>query len=383
MFVPINSAGNKSSWTLFAALVVVVIFLCIETNAAFAYDYAEGPLGTTQIHQAWVRIPIYFVTDRKLDENANGLKFTNVRNENTLSYGVEYLPVPASKSACQSLDDLRSIGWYKMLGNLEFGPSSLFIPDDLSKFKTTTLSKTELIQQVKQQVDSCAQHEIILLLHGCCVNHTDTVKRAGNLAIQFRRPILVYDWCALPPIGQYVRNEALYEQAKDNFFDFMDALDGTIHHNSVIMVGHSMGARFLDDYLQKMADLKRVAGDEQFNDVFWAQADVDAESFIHHQPKIAKTWQHCHISTSNKDTALQMSGIPRYPRLSNPGMLLLNNLAKLGRENIVDTSHFKFGPAGHDMPMWLMASMHAGEIGHDDEFFLKRRTGNLFDFIRK
>lgn len=341
--------------------------------------YAEGAKGTKEFHKGFVRIPVFFATDRRLDLTSTHLTYLDERDEEKMSFGVDYAVVPVAEDKIEDLEH-PELGWYKMLGNSDVGgPSSLLIPEQFKKFKTTTMSEDELLTNVKELVDASPKHELIVFVHGCCVGHDDSIKRAANLALWFDAPVLLYDWCAKPPIQFYGQNDALADQANDNFYKFMDQLISTkgVPAESIVLAGHSMGGRLVDNYLQRVSNVPTGTPINQFNDILWIQCDVDATGYSHHQTKLSSAWKRCHITISNKDDALIGSSIWRSPRLGRPNNLE-SELLKCKQQILIDTSAFKFGPTGHDMPIWLISKLHnESDKLPENEHFSTTGSGNL------
>ncbi len=98
-------------------LVFMQLLLPLSSLAAEPFEKRVG----------WVRTPILYCTERMLNLNSSETLYQNAVGEK-LSFGCKYLPVPLPAARAADVDALKVSGHYKMLGNMESGPASLFIP---------------------------------------------------------------------------------------------------------------------------------------------------------------------------------------------------------------------------------------------------------------
>ncbi len=323
----------------------------------------------------WVRTPILYCTERMLNLNSSETVYQNAVGEK-LSFGCKYLPVPLPAARAADVDALKVSGHYKMLGNMDSGPASLFIPPEFEPFKSRTLTEAELFNEALR-LESLSGG-LIVFVHGCCADFESSMQKAGNLAIWTKQPVLMYDWYSPKGLDKYLANEQRYEQAKDGFFAFMDGLEKAVPAENITLIAHSMGNRFLDSYLVRRSEIQQGQDVKAFHATNFVAADVDAQAFANHEKVIARVGGPVKIFVSDKDEALMISGSARYARLGNPGAIL----KKLSSCECADLLDVRAAGTGHDMPFWFIGEVFTDGGLHLPGFKLVKRGPRYFCLAR-
>jgi esterase/lipase superfamily enzyme len=242
------------------------------------------------------------------------------------------------------------------------------------------MSGDEIVAAVRKYMESSGKTEIVIFVHGCCATFDTSMERAARVAAHMQVPVILYDWVSPKGFSRYLENETLLEQTQDGFFDFLAEVETLFPERPITLIGHSMGAQFLDSALTRRFERYSCKGEiPRYKEIIFASADVDALSYIRHAEKVAANGKTTRIYVNNKDDRLDASSFAHggFSRLGAPGNLL-PGLCNTPGQDVIDDTALK---PGHELPFDLVANMHRfGKPGNEGEFDLVPKGKNLFVF---
>lgn len=301
--------------------------------------------------QDWIVCPVFFATTRKPDSKQ---EFTEEPSYDMFRFGVRNVIVPAPTKVALQKDTMDKLGW-KLIHldkPLENGLKPE-IPADC-KVKDQDFTKEEVAAFFDKYQDESGIDKIVFFVHGCCATFQTSLERAAKLESHMKRPLVVFDWASPRGFTKYLQNETLAEQNYDRFYAFMNAVEEKISPHEIILLGHSMGTRILEEGLLRRSERARLRVPyEKFSETIFCQPDSDARYFINHNKEIVSQSERTEIFYNSMDGRLEASGTAHggYPRLGRPGELL-NTLCKFDNQSMIDVTA---AAMGHEIAFWVVS----------------------------
>lgn len=293
--------------------------------------------------------PIFYSTDRTLDPNVPNLSYTSEQlAPDELMYGVKNIVLMNNGGANESAERLQGLGWWNLLDASDPNPPS----------RTTTLNESDFFSQVKTVADAGpADRPVVLYVHGCCSDFNKTTMDGARIASAMAAPVVVYAWAAIPPLTKYKDNEPAQANSAKRFNDFLSKLESQIGASRIVIVGYSMGNRFLQESLKvRYWNHGSNASFPKFRATCFMCADVPVYEFAAQNKSVAWCSNDTYISKNNTDGALTASNIVHglYTRLGAP---LLDFKKIRGAEHVMFYDTQPILPFKHDLPIDLLAQL--------------------------
>jgi len=226
-------------------------------------------------------------------------------------------------------------------------------PDPTKNFLTTSIdhypSSPKFVADLAKSLRNRpkGQREVVLFVHGFNNTFAEGMYRLAQLSndMGLPNPTVHYSWpSAANPLGYgYDRDSMLFAR------DGLENLIKTIRSagaDSVLLVGHSMGALLSMEALRQMAISDRKLMNRSISGVILISPDIDVDVFLRQAERIGPLPQPFVVFTSSKDRALRLSArlSGKHERLGNvqdPSKLAGLELA------LLDITGFSEGPTGH------------------------------------
>lgn len=362
-------------------LVVIIVFCSLICACKLMTDLAPVHEDTSKVRD-WIACPVFFATTRKPDAK---LQFGEEPSYDMFRFGVRNVVVPAPTKISLRKENIDKLGWrlIHLDKPLENGQKP-DVPTDC-KIADRDFSKEELAEFFDKYQDESGIEKIVIFVHGCCATFPTSLERAAKLESHMQRPLVVFDWASPKGFTKYLQNETLAEQNYDRFYNFMNAVEKKIKPHEIILLGHSMGTRIMEEGLLRRAERARLnLPYEKFSETIFCQPDSDARYFINHNDDIASQSEKTEIFYNAMDGRLEASATAHggYPRLGRPGPLL-NMLCKTNNQSMIDITA---AAMGHEIAFWVVSDLSNGidvknqgyEFIEDQKnhFVLKHKSNN-------
>lgn len=371
---------NKKT-VLNALILLGITFLSLSfTACSFLADLAPAKEEVVNV-QDWLVVPIFYATNR-LPADSKQIDFIEKKNDNTFLFGVKNIVVPCPNNLAPKI--IEHMGW--KLIHLDQAVSSHDTPQIPEDQKYKVPDKEFLPDEVVSNFDKyrafTGNGEAALFIHGCCATFKTNMERAAKLTVQMQIPVIVFDWVS--PIGftHYLKNETLVQQTYDDFSIFLDRLAKYLPVNKTILIGHSMGAAFIDEALVRRSQ-RSYQGKAlpKYKTVIFTQPDIDAQSYLNHNHNIIDQAYNTKIFLVLNDPRLKVSAMAHggYERLGKPGPLL-SQLCKLDKQDIIDMTATGIE---HTLPADFIGNMYRTGTIDETSYKLIQKTPHLFTLINK
>lgn len=319
------------------------------------------------------KLPLFFVTDREVKIRQSKSKY---------SFGKQ-LDKPAVVSsddvACSNLtfgieehktrmsDELKAKGGWRNAFELDiFGDR--FEPKGM-KWRTFSgliyghmfgwSERQKFYGQLSGCLSKCPTNEIILFVHGCCVDHKKASRQAINFEKWYRRPVILYDWGTKSK--DYYQSLTAYQKTQKRFEIFVNDLKERFPDAKINVIAYSVGANILKDYCSQT----REDQPKQFESVVILRADTNIGELESSLPDIvARCSNPVQIWASKNDAQIIASRFLRTLKLVPKSIAFIKG-PRAGESlawnkkihqgvQILDISNLNLG---HDIPYKLLSVM--------------------------
>ena len=213
--------------------------------------------------------------------------------------------------------------------------------------KTVRLQNDAFYEQLREQVASSPNREVLVFVHGFNVSFEDAARRTAQMAsdLKLQGAPVFFSWPADKYfLLTYGKDETSVSWAAPHLKEFLLDLVHNTDARAINLVAHSMGNRALTSALREI-DLQLRDEARLFNQVVLAAPDIDADDFRDNiAPAIQRTAKQVTLYASKNDVALSASRLlHRNPRAgdTSQGLVLVPGVIT------IDVSNINGGPWGH------------------------------------
>ena len=356
---------------VFKRVLVLLVMICSTCP--------QGVCSTEQMGDyTFDKLPLFFVTDRevKIREKRNkysygkqldrtGLRASEDEVGVNLTYGIENHKTRIP-SELQNKGNWRGAFELEIFGN-EHEPQGM-------KWRTFSgliyghlypwQGREVFYEKVRNCLAKCPSEEIVLFIHGCCVDHKKASRQAINMQKWYRRPVILYDWGTRDK--DYYHSLTAYPKTEKRFLHFMKDLKERFPNAKISVIAYSVGVNILKDYCLSVEDKK----EKDFENVTILRADTGIGELETHLPAIvAHTRNKVQIWASGNDAQIKASRVLRTLKLLPHSVSFIKgprageSIAwvekKHDRVQILDISKLNLG---HDIPYRLLSLLTRSEL---------------------
>ncbi|WP_254511352.1 alpha/beta hydrolase [Anatilimnocola floriformis] len=224
----------------------------------------------------------------------------------------------------------------------EFNPA-----EHITLRKTVRLHNDAFYEQLREQVASSPNRELLVFVHGFNVSFDDAARRTAQMAndLKLQGAPVFFSWPADKYfLLTYGKDETSVSWSAPHLREFLLDLVHNTDARAINLVAHSMGNRALTTALREI-DLQLRNEARLFNQVVLAAPDIDADDFRDNiAPAIQRTAKQVTLYASAHDRALAASRlIHRNARAgdTSEGLVLVPGVVT------IDVSNIDGGPWGH------------------------------------
>ncbi len=352
-------------------------FVPLLSSCTLLADLAPVKEDNTEVRD-WLVLPVFYATTRKRAKSEN-IEFLEERAEKGLKFGVKNVVVPAPLMREASDKTRNRLGW-KLIhldSALPDGKKPACPPADSCALPDRELSPEEVVAEFEKYRQKSGKTQAVFFVHGCCATFDGSLDRAGKILAHMQMPLVMFDWDSPKGFTKYLQNETLAEQTYDDFFDFLNSLENLLAPSDTILLGHSMGARFLDNALLRRSERARFKLPfKKYSEVIYSQPDSDARSYIRHNQAVAGQAEKTRIYYNTRDGRLDASATAHggYERLGRPGALL-EKLCQVDDQDMIDITSCA---SGHEIPFWVVADFSNGDSVEHAGYLCKENSSHSF-----
>lgn len=351
-------------WRRIKVIALLAIFVCLYVS--LPAEAEPGPVTR-------IAVPVYFATDRQLNQTSTNLDYTDQQEQSdSLSFGVKNMVITENEYGETEADRIGGLGWWHVL-------STNGVQSDPS-VRNTTLTRQELLSKLKEIVDGGpSKRPLVVFVHGCCTSFNPSMENAARLARSLQAPVVSYAWAAIPPTAEkYRENEVRQRNSSKRFTDFLSDLESVVGPDRIVLVGHSMGNRFLHEALRfRYWNHGQNRTYPRFRCTAFAAADVNVDDFASDETAVAFNSEQTWITANDTDRALFLSQLQRgfYGRLGAPHGALRKLINTPGIE-ILEIS--RISRNSHDLPTLILTQViRTAEGGIQARFTLWQQKPHL------
>jgi esterase/lipase superfamily enzyme len=242
------------------AVVLALLVTVFQWQACFAADAAA------QSTPKYIRIPVYFVTDRNRQDKHNKdiVEFGCERKyrgicKHELFTGVAYCRIRNTENKTFN-SCMGDIGWQQTDHNSE-GPDGV----ELTQGDTYPAREDKLFSQLGHTAGVTPDKEMFMFVPGYMSTFESGLRSAARLSYYAERPVLLYSWASKGKFTQYFADEATIEWTQDHFNDILSRVSSLAELNPPVhcrLYAHSMGGRLVlraTPYLKASKGLREVS----------------------------------------------------------------------------------------------------------------------------
>ena len=347
--------------------------------------------------QDYINLPVFFVTDRKVTVEQDKRKYSYGRQidfdgveaegeSSGLTFGIEQFRTQAAQQGGSrswlSAFDLEIFGDRFHRRGMKWRTFSGLVYGELYGW-----SKRDLFyEQLSQTLDRVPEREILIFVHGCCVDHKKAARQAVDIQKWYRRPVVLYDWGTKSK--DYYQSLLSYPKTRSRFKGFIEDLKTRYKDARLTLVAYSVGANILKDYSVE-------AGQEangSFDSVILLRADTNIGELKKALPSIEKlSVNPTQVWVSSNDSQMMASRALRVVTILPRKILSVRgrragetgawknkvDIEGDGKLQVLDISRLGLG---HEIPFRLFPLFAKGPIRAGDlgPFTVERGEGDLF-----
>ena len=361
----------------FLCVLLLLLNTITLSSCKLMSELAPAKEDTTKIHD-WMVVPVYYATTRKRAMSKT-IDFLEVGADKGLMFGVKNMVVPAPTNISVSEETRKKMGW--QLIHLDKALPQGKKPDapdgDKCPVADSEYAAGEIASAFDKYRRDCGAKQAMIFVHGCCATFNTSLERAAKISSHLRMPVVVFDWDSPRGFSKYLANETTAEQSLDDFYCFLYKTESVIAPEDTIVLGHSMGARFVNDaFVRRSERLKCKEPVKKYAQIVFCQPDIDARSYIGHNHSITEQADLTRIYFNATDGRLDASATAHggFERLGRPEKLI-DQLCSVDNQEMIDVTEVALG---HEIPFWVLADLTNHEDVANGGFVCKEEGAHHF-----
>lgn len=291
-----------------------------------------NPLAMRYKYKNYVKIPIFFATDRNRVTSADDFEEWFGGKRSSLKYGMCEVSVPNN----HEVGKIESPSIWKF----EFWEDP---EKHIMMHSMKLMEKDAFFSRLSYNVKKSKGKSSFLFVHGYNVSFMDAAKRTAQMTydLKFDGEPVFYSWPSKASTSAYSNDEATIQWSKLNMQNFLEDYLERSDADHVYLIAHSMGNRGLTRALISLLEERPELG-KKIKEVILAAPDIDADVFRQEiAPKMVKAVSSpVTLYVSAEDAALKASHLVHgYKRAGDAGgeIMVVNGVETIDATG-VDTS---------------------------------------------
>jgi len=159
--------------------------------------------------------------------------------------------------------------------------------------------RDRFFSHLSNSVSKCPEKELIVFVHGCCVDHDKAVKQTLGLQKWYRRPVLLFDWTTVNMV--YFQSLRSYPKSQDRFNLLVRELRERMPDVKITVIAFSVGTNIVKNYCLNpgvsangsnsdvtVNDSVPAVSEPSFDGLVFLRGDADSCSFQKELPAMAR-----------------------------------------------------------------------------------------------
>lgn len=273
-----------------------------------------------------VRLPevkVYYATDRSRTGKPAPSVFYGNKPRSTLELGIAYVTIPLPVHTRGEFEEPK---WWKF--EFRVDPAKHIVLRTISPYPNTG----DFYARLRQDVAGRKGKEMFVFVHGFNVGFDEAARRTAQIAYDLDLDIVpvLFSWASRGKLLRYGSDEDMSDGAVDKLYPFLQALAQESGAESIHLVAHSLGNRFLARALKMLDVAKAFERKPLFNQVVMAAPDIQLSDFEQvFAPAVARAGCRTTLYFSKKDKALWISAFKHDNERLGARSPLLQNMAWL------------------------------------------------------
>ncbi len=348
-----------------------------ETQKSTSVEAPSTVPSDTPALKDWLVVPVFYATNRAFAGKDGSIAYSEEPNGNGLLFGVKNTVVPVPSRSPLDQNTQTKMLWQRFTAKETPSteptqpPTAPKCDSNMCTLKDKVMGHDEFVPAIKAYMKETSNPDIVIFVHGCCSTYDRSLERAATLAAHMHAPVLLYDWVSPKGFKMYLANETRAEQTIDDFCRSLANVEKQTDAGNIIMIGHSMGTRLVDQAMvRRAARFSDKTTVPRYKELMFCNADIDAKAFLNHASDVTANAEKTYIFVSRADETLGFSAVAHggFSRLGAPGPLV-NDLAKVDGAEVVDITD---NASKHEIPYWIVGNLYKyGDLGPVTEFQLK------------
>jgi esterase/lipase superfamily enzyme len=258
--------------------------------------------------ESHVSLPVFFATDRaQVVTTKKDLDYKKqiIYPLDAISYGFKRMD-----STCtlpDNMEYLSKCGWLVYPVGIKQKDREGFVLESNCEVSHAISSFDEMVARVKGNLEASPKKEIVIYVHGCCLNFQESMQQAADLASSVKVPVIAYSWgCSLG----YAGSNMAYPRTQERFNKFLVQMLTAFPKEKISVVSSSIGTQLVYNFcLQRRPE---DYGNRGIDELIFSRADLDdvvfksqLESIVRHSKKLI-------VYVSKNDFQINVSGTLRW-----------------------------------------------------------------------
>lgn len=246
-------------------------------------------------------VKVYYATDRSRTGNPAPAAFYGDRPRKTLELGIAYVTIPLPVHTRGEFEEPK---WWKL--EFKVNPAKHVSLRSVSPF----LNTNDFYVRLRQDVAARKGKELFVFVHGFNVGFDEAARRTAQIAYDLDLDLVpvLFSWASRGKLLRYGSDEDMSDKAVHKLYPFLQALAQESGAESIHLVAHSLGNRFLARALHMLDVAKAFETKPLFNQVVMAAPDIQLSDFEDiFAPSIHKAGCRTTMYFSKQDKALWIS----------------------------------------------------------------------------
>ncbi len=141
----------------------------------------------------WLVVPVFYATNRAMDDRRGALNYSEVPNEKALLFGVKNIAVPVPIYSPLEADTVERMQWQQIHEDAATKDGAPAFDGEKCLIRDSPLERDHVVQRFNSYMKTSRSKEIVISVHGCCATFDTSMKRAARLSAHIKVPVILYD----------------------------------------------------------------------------------------------------------------------------------------------------------------------------------------------
>lgn len=166
---------------------------------------------------------------------------------------------------------------------------------------------TELISRAKTMLNTAPTREIVIYVHGCCLDYNGSMRQAADLASSVKAPVIAYCWgCS----KGYAGSSLAYPRTQERFNKFLERVLAALPNERICVVSNSIGTQLITNFC--LQSRPEDYGGRNIDEIILSRADLDDVALKSQLEHINRHAKKVIVYVAKNDFQINVSGTLRW-----------------------------------------------------------------------